>query len=227
MNRFSVVYRSSVGRKIAMAATGVILIGFVVFHLYGNLKVFQGPEVFNAYAEGLRELGAPIFGHGHVLWLARVVLLAAVILHIVSATQLVLRTRAARRTGYAQFDSLAFSYASRTMVWGGVIILAFVLYHLMHLTFGVRAVHPDFVPGDVYHNFVTGFQSWPVSLAYAAVMIPLGLHLYHGIWSAFQTLGANHARFNGVRRPLAAAIAIIIVVGNLSLPFAVLTGIVR
>lgn len=227
MNRFAVVYRSSVGRKIAMAATGFILIGFVVFHMYGNLKVFQGAEVFNEYAEGLRELGSPIFGHTHVLWLARAVLLGAVVLHIVSATQLVMQTRAARRMGYAQFDSLAFSYASRTMVWGGIIILAFVVYHLMHLTFGVSAVHPDFVPGDVYHNFVAGFQSWPVSLAYAAAMIPLGLHLYHGIWSAFQTLGANHPRFNRVRRPLAAAIAIVVVLGNLSFPFAVLTGIVQ
>ena len=222
MSRVGALYSSSIGKKVAMALSGVILIGFVLFHFYGNLKAYQGPEAFNAYAEGLRDFGSPIFGHGHILWVLRLGLLAAVLIHIVAAVQLVRRSNAARGQGYRQFDNLAFSYASRTMRWGGVIILLFVLYHLLHLTWG--SVHPDFIPGDVYHNFVTGFRSVPVSLAYIGAMIPLGFHLYHGIWSMFQTLGANNPRYNRWRRPLAAVVATIIVVGNISFPIAVLTG---
>lgn len=225
MSRADSLYGSTVGKKIAMAVTGAILIAFVIGHMVGNLKVYFGAEAFNHYAEGLRTFGAPLFGRGQLLWLIRLVLLAAVIIHITAATQLVLRSRAAREHRYRQFDSLAFSYASRTMVWGGIIILAFVIYHLMHFTFG--NVHPDFVPGDAYHNFVAGFRVWPVSVAYIAAMIPLGLHLYHGLWSAFQTLGANNPRYNRYRRPLAATIALVIVLGNISFPLSVLAGIVR
>ncbi|HEX6309130.1 MAG TPA: succinate dehydrogenase cytochrome b subunit [Longimicrobiales bacterium] len=224
MRRVGALYGSSVGKKIAMALSGVILVLFVIFHLYGNLKAFYGPEVYNAYAEGLRAYGAPIFGHGHILWILRIGLIAAATIHIVAAVQLVLRSNAARDAGYRKYENLAFSYASRTMRWGGVIILLFVIYHLMHFTWG--NAHPDFIPGDVYHNFVVGFRMWPVALVYIAAMIPLGLHLYHGIWSMFQTLGANNPRFNRWRRPLAGAIATIIVLGNISFPIAVLTGII-
>jgi succinate dehydrogenase / fumarate reductase cytochrome b subunit len=223
MKRALSLYDSSVGKKIVMAGSGAILILFVVGHMVGNLKVYWGPEAFNHYAEGLRIFGEPFFGQGQVLWLVRFVLLVSVLIHIWAATQLTLFSRAARRKGYRKFDSLAFSYASRTMVWGGVIILAFVVYHLMHLTFG--NAHPDFVPGDAYHNFVVGFRSWPVSVAYIAAMIPLGLHLYHGLWSALQTLGANNPRYNRYRRPTAMAIAAVIVVGNISFPIAVLSGV--
>ena len=223
MSRPGSLYSSTVGKKFVMALSGVILIGFVVVHMLGNLKVYQGPEAFNHYAEWLREVGDPLFGRGQLLWLARIILLAAVVLHIVAAAQLTLRSRAARRAGYRKFESLTFSYASRTMVWGGVIILLFVIYHLMHLTFG--NAHPAFVPGDVYRNFVLGFNQWPVSAAYIAAMVPLGFHLYHGIWSMLQTLGANNPRFNRVRRPAAALIAGFIIAGNISFPVAVLTGI--
>lgn len=218
------LYRSSVGKKVAMAVTGLILLAFVIGHFIGNLKVYQGPEAFNHYAEGLRTFGSPFFADTQVLWIARAGLLLAVILHITSAWALVRRSRDARGIRYREFESLAFSYASRTMVWGGVIILAFVVYHLLHLTFGT--VHPDFVPGDAYHNFVTGFSSWPVSLAYIAAMIPLGLHLYHGLWSSLQTLGANNPRYNRFRRPIALALALIVTLGNISFPIAVLTGII-
>ena len=143
MRRALSIWDSTVGKKIAMAVTGIILIGFIVVHMLGNLKVFQGPEAFNHYAEGLRELGAPFFGRSQLLWLLRIGLIVSVIIHIVAATQLTLRARAARRQGYRKFDSLAFSYASRTMVWGGVIILLFVVYHLLHFTFGAHVVHPD------------------------------------------------------------------------------------
>jgi succinate dehydrogenase / fumarate reductase cytochrome b subunit len=225
MRRAVSLYESSVGKKITMAVTGVILVGFVVGHMVGNLKVYQGRDAFNHYAEGLRIFGAPFFAQGQVLWIVRAVLLLSVLVHIAAALQLTRMSRAARRHGYRRFDSLAFSYASRTMVWGGIIIAAFVVYHLMHLTFG--NAHPDFVRGDAYHNFVTGFRNPIVSLAYVAAMIPLGFHLYHGTWSLFQTLGASNPRYNRYRRPLAAAIAVIVVLGNISFPIAVLAGVVR
>jgi succinate dehydrogenase / fumarate reductase, cytochrome b subunit len=216
---------SSVGRKILMAVTGVILLGFVIGHMIGNLKVYQGPEAFNLYAEGLRGLGAPLLGHGQALWLVRIVLLVAVLAHIWAAYSLTMQSRAARQVRYRKFESLSFSYASRTMVWGGVIILAFVVYHLLHLTLGT--VHPSFVPHDAYHNFVAGFRVPAVSIFYVAAMIPLGLHIYHGTWSALQSLGANNPRYNAMRRPVALAIALVVVLGNISFPLAVLAGIVR
>jgi succinate dehydrogenase / fumarate reductase, cytochrome b subunit len=223
--RAAAPYRTSVGKKIAMAVTGVILLGFVIAHMIGNLKVYQGPVAFNQYAEGLRGFGAPFIGHGQALWIARLVLLGSVIVHIGAAFSLVRQSRAARAHGYKQLDSgLVFSYASRTMVWGGLIILAFVIYHLLHLTLGT--VHPDFMPHNAYHNFVIGFQRWPVSLFYVLAMIPLGFHIYHGTWSALQTLGANNARYNSLRRPIALAVAWLVVIGNISFPVAVLTGLI-
>jgi succinate dehydrogenase / fumarate reductase, cytochrome b subunit len=218
-------YRTSVGKKIAMAVTGVILLGFVIGHMIGNLKVYQGPEAFNLYAEGLRGFGAPLLGSGQALWAVRLVLLVSVLVHIGAAFSLVRQSRAARKHGYRQFDSsLAFSYASRTMVWGGIIILAFVIYHILHLTLGT--VHPDFMPHNAYHNFIIGFQQWPVSLFYVLAMIPLGLHIYHGTWSALQTLGASNARYRALRRPIALAIAAVVVIGNISFPVAVLAGLI-
>jgi succinate dehydrogenase / fumarate reductase cytochrome b subunit len=225
MRRAISLYDSTVGKKIAMAVSGVILVGFVIAHMLGNLKVYQGPEAFNHYAEGLRTIGAPIFARGQLLWIARAILLAAVGIHILAAVQLTLHSRAARAVPYTRYDSLAFSYASRTMVWGGLIILAFVIYHLLDFTFGT--VHPAFVPADAYHNFVTGFRRLPVALAYIAAMIPLGFHLYHGIWSVFQTLGANSPTYNRYRRPLALAITLAVILGNISFPVAVLTGLVK
>ena len=225
MRRTFSLWGSTVGKKIMMAVTGVILIGFVVVHMIGNLKVYQGADAFNHYAEGLRTLGDPIFGRGQLLWIVRLVLLAAVGVHILAAVQLVTRSRKARAVGYTKYENdMVFSYASRTMTWGGLIILGFVIYHLMHLTFG--NAHPDFIHGNAYHNFVTGFQSWPVSIAYILTMIPLGFHLYHGFWSMLQTLGATNPKLNAVRRPIAAGLAGVVVVGNISFPVAVLTGLV-
>jgi succinate dehydrogenase / fumarate reductase, cytochrome b subunit len=226
MTRARSAWSSTVGKKIAMAVTGVILIGFVFVHMIGNLKVYFGHEAFNHYAEGLRTMGEPFFGYGQLLWIARIILLIAVTIHIGAAFVLVQHSKRARSVGYHSYDKgLAFSYASRTMVWGGLAILGFVIYHLLHLTFGV--VHPDFMPGDAYHNFVSGFRSIPVSMVYILTMIPLGLHLYHGFWSMLQTLGANNPKYNDVRRPIALMLAGIIVLGNISFPIAVLLGVVR
>jgi succinate dehydrogenase / fumarate reductase, cytochrome b subunit len=219
------LWGSTVGKKIAMAVSGVILLGFVIGHMVGNLKVYQGQDAFNTYAVGLRQFGLPFFSTGQLLWLVRLVLLAALLVHVVAAFKLTQRSRQARATGYAKYDNdLVFSYASRTMVWGGIIILLFVVFHLLHLTIGTA--HPDFSHENPYRNFVLGFQSVPVSLAYIAVMIPLGFHMYHGFWSMLQTLGADNPAYARFRRPVAAFLAVVVVLGNISFPVAVLAGFV-
>jgi len=216
---------STVGKKMMLAATGIVLGLFVVVHMLGNLKVYQGPQKFNAYAEFLREVGHPVLGHGQMLWIARAVLLLCLGVHLQAALLLYVRSRNARDVGYGKFHDLSFSYASRTMRWGGVIVLAFVLYHLLHLTWGTA--HPAFDRTSAYANVVSGFRVWPVSAAYIAAMIPLGLHMYHGLWSTTQTLGVEGRRTRQWRRPLAAAIAGGVVLGNVSIPVAVLLGWVR
>ena len=222
--RSYMIWSSSVGKKILMAVSGLVLYGFVVGHMVGNLKVYMGREEFNHYAEGLRSFGQPFFAHGQLLWLVRIVLLAALIVHIAAVVKLAAKSKAARKHAYKKFDGLEFSYASRTMLWGGILVLGFVIYHLMHLTFG--NVHPNFIPGDAYNNFVVGFQQVPVSIAYIALMIPLGMHMYHGFWSMLQTLGANNPKYNRARRPIALLLSLGVVLLNISFPLAVLFGIV-
>jgi succinate dehydrogenase / fumarate reductase cytochrome b subunit len=211
IQRVASLYRSSVGKKQLMAVTGVVLFGFIVLHMLGNLKIFGGAESLDGYARFLREVGYPAVPHGGLLWAVRIALLVAVLVHIVAAFQTWAMSRNARPVGYRKNDDLSFSYASRTMRWGGVIILLFVVYHLLHFTTG--QAHPDFVHGGVYHNFVVAFQSPIVLLAYLIAQAALGLHLYHGLWSATQTLGANHPKYNRLRRPAAAIVALAIFVG--------------
>lgn len=216
------LWSSSVGKKILMAVSGLILYGFVVVHMVGNLKVYQGREAFNHYAEGLRTVGAPFFGYGQLLWIARIILLAALFVHLAAVFQLTRQSKAARQHGYKKFEGLEFSWASRTMLWGGLLLLAYIVYHLLHLTFG--SVHPNFIPGDAYNNFVVGFQQPPAALAYIVAMIPLGLHMYHGFWSMLQTLGANNPKYNKLRRPIALTLSLLVVLLNISFPVAVLLG---
>ncbi len=222
MGMIPAFYRSTVGKKIVMAATGALLFLFVVGHLVGNLKVYEGQQKFDDYAHWLRVMGAPLLGENQGLWIARILLLAAVALHIITATQLTLASWRAREIPYRKQERLAFSYASYTMRWGGVVVALYVLYHLLHLTWGTA--HHDFIAGSPYHNVVAGFQVWWVSAIYIVAMIPLGLHIYHGLWSACQTLGVNHPRYNAWRRPLAAITAAAIAVGYISIPVAVLAG---
>ncbi|HKI96221.1 MAG TPA: succinate dehydrogenase cytochrome b subunit [Gemmatimonadales bacterium] len=222
MRRVATLYRSSVGKKVLMAVTGAILFVWILGHLEGNLKIFEGPDRYNAYAEGLRSFGAPFFGPSQFLWLVRVVLLFCVVVHMLSALQLTLRARAARPIAYQQAPHLEDTYASRTMRWGGIILLLYVIFHLMDLTWGMA--NPDFIPGNVYHNVVASFSRWPVAGVYVIAMAALALHLYHGVVSALQTLGANHPKFNKLRRSIAAVIAVAIFVGFTSIPVAVLTG---
>jgi succinate dehydrogenase / fumarate reductase, cytochrome b subunit len=219
------LWRTSVGKKIVMAVTGIVLLLFVIAHMLGNLKIYLGAEAYNHYAVFLREVGGPLVPRSVLLWIARLGLLACVVLHIVAAYQTTLQSRAARLVPYRRKERLAFSYSSYTMRWGGVLILLFVIYHILHFTFGT--VHPSFEHGDVYHNVVAGFSVPVVSLVYILMMVVLGFHLYHGLWSSFQTLGINHPRYNTWRRPTALAVALIVVIGNISIPLAVLTRIVK
>ncbi|HXV97782.1 MAG TPA: succinate dehydrogenase cytochrome b subunit [Anaerolineae bacterium] len=220
------LYRSSIGKKVIMAVTGLIGIGYVIMHMYGNLKVFDGAEHFNAYAEGLRELGAPIFGYSHLLWIARLVLLAAVVLHVWAAWSPYRESEKARSTKYVKHVKLQANPAALYIRVGGVMLLLFIILHLMHLTWGVSGVHPDFVAGEVYHNVVLGFQSYLPTLFYLVAMVALGFHMYHGTWSLFQTLGLNNQNYTLPLRLVSLILAIVVAGGFALVPLAVMFGII-
>lgn len=210
-------WSTSVGKKMVMAVTGIITFGFVLGHMIGNLQIYAGPEKLNAYAAFLQ-------GNRGLLWAVRVTLIAAVSLHMLAALQLWLQGRRARPVRYHSQTLQETSYAARTMIYGGPIIGLFVVYHLLHLTTG--QVHPSFVQGDVYANVVAGFQVWWSSGVYVLANLFLGLHLYHGVWSLLQTLGASHPRYDLWRKRGAFAFATLVTLGNVSFPVAVLTGLV-
>lgn len=218
------IYRSSIGKKVAMALAGLVLFGYVVLHLIGNLKAFYGEDKFNEYSEFLRAVGAPVFGHSQLLWIIRIILLVALLVHVGAFVQLWRRSASAREVGYRKYDPEVFSSISRTMKWGGFAILFFVVYHILHLTTGT--VHPDFVHGSPFHNLVTGFQDPLASIIYVIGVVAVGMHLYHGLWSVFQTMGWNNPNYNRFRRPFAAVVAAAITIGFLAVPFGVWTGIV-
>jgi succinate dehydrogenase / fumarate reductase, cytochrome b subunit len=211
---------TTVGKKVVMAVTGLILFGFVIVHMLGNLQVYVGPEAINSYGLSLRTLL-----HGGGIWLFRAVLLTAVLLHIWAMTALTLANRRAREVGYREWKARESTYASRTMRWSGVFLFAFIIFHLLHFTTG--DVHPDFIPGDVYHNVITGFQVVPVAILYILATLVLALHLFHGSWSMLQTLGLNHPRYNRLRNVICVALSALVVIGNLSFPVAVLTGLIH
>jgi len=212
------LYGSTLGKKILMAVTGIILFGFVVGHMIGNLQLYLGPETLNHYAE-LIQSKKPL------LWTFRLVLLFCVSVHILAAVQLWLRNRRSRPVKYRVFNPPAVDYAARTMVWSGPIILLFIMYHLADFTLGW--INPDFIRGDVYHNVISSFQVWWIAGIYMLANLLLAIHLYHGLWSLFQTFGWDHPRFGPARRWLAIAFAMLIGAGNISMPLAVLTGVVR
>jgi succinate dehydrogenase / fumarate reductase cytochrome b subunit len=211
---------SSIGQKVVMAVTGLILFAFVVGHMIGNLQVYLGPEALNAYGAFLRHML-----HGAGIWVARSVLLVSVGLHIWAATTLTLTSWKARPVGYRKLTPQASDYASRTMRWSGPLLAIFILYHLAHLTLG--ATGPVFKEGDVYHNVIAGFSLWPISAFYIVAMLALGLHMFHGVWSLLQTLGLSHPRFDPLRKGLAALFTALVVLGNISIPVSVLTGLIR
>lgn len=209
---------STLGKKVLMAVTGIILFGFVLGHMLGNQQIYLGAERLNHYAELLQANQA-------LLWAVRSVLLFCVAVHIVAAVQVWLRSRSARPVRYRVFKPPAVDYAARTMVWSGPIIALFIIFHLLDLTVG--SANPSFVRGDVYHNVVASFSQPLVALVYVAANLLLAFHLYHGLWSLFQTIGWDHPRFGFVRRAVAVLFAVLIGAGNIAIPLAVLTGVVR
>jgi succinate dehydrogenase / fumarate reductase, cytochrome b subunit len=218
--------QSSVSLKILMAVTGLLLVGFLFAHMIGNLKIFVGAESFDHYAEWLRALGAPLLPETWYLWIQRAVLTLALIGHIAAATILARRARRARPVRYAHRPKVQGSYAARTMRWGGVIVLLFVIYHILDLTTGT--LNPIGDKAHPYANVVADFAPgrWYVTLFYTLAIVAVGLHLRHGIFSAVRTLGQRTARGERIARAAALTLAIILVAGYLSVPFAVLTGLV-
>jgi succinate dehydrogenase / fumarate reductase cytochrome b subunit len=224
------LYQTSVGKKYVMAITGLIGAGFVFVHMVGNLKMYLGAEDLDHYGEFLRELLVPIFPRTVVLWLLRFVLIGALILHVHAAYSLTVLNRKARPVKYqTSRDYLAANFASRTMRWTGSIVALFLVWHLADLTWGtVNAIGTDetFVRGHAYDNLVRSFERIPVAALYIVANIALGVHLFHGVWSLFQSLGWSNPRFNAWRRAVAVGFAAVVVVGNVSFPLAVLAGIV-
>lgn len=225
MPRVKTLYRTSIGKKYAMAVSAIVLFLFIVMHLWGNLKIFEGSQVFNGYSEFLRTVGAPLFFRSELLWIVRIIVIAAVLVHIIAFLQLWQRDRRARRVGYRKYAPQLLSATSRTMRWGGIAILLFVIWHLMDFTWGT--VNPSFVPGDPYHNVLVSFHRWPVAIFYILALLALGMHLYHGLWSSLQTFGLENPKYNRYRRPVAGGIAVLITIGYLSIPLAVLAGVLR
>lgn len=204
-----------------MALTGIVLVGFVTGHMLGNLQMFlPNHEAINAYGRFLHDAL-----HGTGIWVVRAVLLASVVLHIAAAWSLTRTSLAARPVAYQVVTPDASTYASRTMRWSGPILALFIVYHLLHFTIG--SAHPAFAPDDVYRNVLVGFSVWPVSLAYIAAMLALGLHLRHGLTSMLQTLGASHPAWNTLRSRAATTLTLILVLGYISIPLAVLAGVIK
>ncbi|MEN8376695.1 MAG: succinate dehydrogenase cytochrome b subunit [Gemmatimonadota bacterium] len=224
MSRATKLYSTTVGKKIVMALSGIVLAGFVVAHMAGNLHLFEGAAEINEYAAFLREVGSPLVPHGAALWASRVILLLALGVHVVSWLSVAGKSRDARRTGYRSYERKVFSKTSLTMAWAGVFIFLFVIFHLLHLTTG--DAHPDFVQGDVYHNLVVGLGGWPMAAVYLGAAAAVALHLYHGIWSATQTLGLDYPRLDRYRRPVSIGIAVIVGLGFAAVPLAIATGVV-
>jgi succinate dehydrogenase / fumarate reductase cytochrome b subunit len=215
-------YEAPIGKKAVMAVTGVMLVGYVFAHLLGNLQIYSSnPEQINRYAAFLHNPA-----NAAALWAARSVLLLAVGLHIVAATQLWLQNRAARPIGYVKKADLPNAYAARTMIWSGPIVGAFVVFHVLHLTAGKIVELHELGPNlpDVRFNVITGFSNPWIAGFYILAMILLCLHLYHGMWSMFQSLGISHPRYTPLVKKAAAVLAIVVAVGNCSIPLAVLTG---
>ena len=216
MSKIRSFWRSTLGKKVVMGLTGLIMIGFLVAHMLGNLQAFLGAAKLDAY-------GAMLHGPLHeVVLLTRVVLLAAVALHIVAAYQLTMLDRAARPAAYARQVPQAATLASRTLRVGGVLLLVFIVYHLLHFTVGW--VHPSFIEGSVYHNLVSGLSHPVVALFYILAMLSLGLHLYHGAWSSFRSLGLSQASPHPLQRPVALGLAALLWLGFTVIPVAVLLG---
>jgi succinate dehydrogenase / fumarate reductase cytochrome b subunit len=219
MNRLAVFWQSSVGKKAVMAVTGLILVAYLITHVLANLLVFSGPERINRYAQLLHSSGA-------ALWGARLILLAALILHIIAATQLAIRSRAARPEPYAGGrDPQVSTFAARTIRWGGALILLFLIYHILHFTTGTA--HPDFVELNPHHNVSTGFRNPLVAAVYLLAMLAVGLHLYHGVWSSGRSLGLSQPSPRPPHRRVALVLAVFVWLGFTAIVIAGFLGLIR
>jgi succinate dehydrogenase / fumarate reductase cytochrome b subunit len=219
MNKVLTFWRSTIGKKVVMGVTGLIGLGFVIGHMAGNLQAFSGAEKLDAY-------GALLHGPLHELvLLARVVLIVSVLLHVTAAYQLTMLSRAARPVGYAGRKSQVSTLASKTLRWGGVLLLVFIVFHILHFTIG--SVHPDFVEGKIYQNLVTGFAVKWVAAFYLVAMLALGMHLFHGAWSSMRTLGLAQPSAHPLKRFLPVVLAVVISSGFAVIPLAFLLGVLK
>ncbi|MFJ9029623.1 succinate dehydrogenase [Streptomyces sp. NPDC102274] len=218
------LWGSTIGKKTVMAVSGLIMLGYLVAHMLGNLKIFFGPPEYNGYAHWLRTIGEPILHYEWALWILRVVLVVAVVLHAVCAYQLSRRDLAARPSKYVHKRARA-GYATRTMRWGGIILALFIVWHILDLTTGT--VHSGgFQAGHPYQNVVDTFSTWYGNVIYLVAMLALGLHIQHGFWSAAQTLGAGNAARERVLKGTANLLALALTAGFVAVPVAVMTGVV-
>lgn len=221
------IYQSAVGRKWVMALTGIGLLGFVLVHMIGNLHVYEGPAKMHEYAEALRDLGGGILPRTLLLWVMRVGLIAMFAIHIHAAVTLSLMSKKAEGHKYeGGRDYIAANYASRTMRWTGPIIALFILFHLADLTWGWW-LGDDYIRGNPYHNITESLGNLPVAIIYIVANVALALHLFHGIFSLFQSMGVNNPRYNQLRRGLAVGFAGIILIGNLSFPILTQAGVIN
>ena len=220
MGRVRAFYGSMVGKKVVMGITGLIGIGFVIVHSLGNLLVFRGPAAINSYSQFLKSTG-------ELLWTLRVVLLVAVVLHVIAAIQLTRQSRAARPIGYAKREHQVATISSRTMRWGGALLLVFIVVHILHFTTGAIRPAGAFSREDVYANVVTSFRIWWVALFYVVAMIALGLHLFHGAWSSVRSIGVSPPSPKPFHRRLSLLIAVFVWATFTAIPVAVFLGIVR
>ncbi|RPK85610.1 hypothetical protein EES45_02440 [Streptomyces sp. ADI97-07] len=219
------LWDSSVGKKTIMAVSGLIMLGYLVVHMLGNLKIFFGSDEFNHYAHWLRTLGEPFLHYEWALWIVRVVLVAAVVLHAVSAYQLSRRDIRARPNAYVHRKARA-SYATRTMRWGGIILALFIVWHILDLTTGT--VHPGgFQAGHPYQNVLDTFSTWYGNVIYIVAVLAVGLHVQHGFWSAAQTLGVGNATRDRMLKTVGNVLAVVLTAGFVSVPVAVMTGVVN
>lgn len=228
-NSLLALWSTAIGKKIVMGLTGVILVLFVLAHMVGNLKMFAGPEEINAYSRFLRTVAEPELAYGQLLWIIRIVLLVSVFFHILAAYQLTQMSHAARPVKYgAGRKNVETTLSARYMRWGGVLLLIFVIFHILHFTLGVVGFHPgQYKDLAVYQNVVAGFSVWPISVFYIIAMGALCLHLDHGIWSMFQTFGWSTLRNKKALRIFSRVVAVIVFFGFISIPVAVMAGWLR
>jgi succinate dehydrogenase / fumarate reductase cytochrome b subunit len=217
-------WASTIGKKIVMAATGLMFVAFLLVHMAGNLKIFFGPDDFNHYASWLRMIGEPVLHSSWFLWIQRTALILGLVLHITAAAQLSKRDIRARPARYVHSQRPQATFATRTMRWGGVILALFIVWHILDLTLGVT--NQDYRVDQPYHNITADFQVWWVNVIYIVALLMLGLHINHGFWSASRTLGITSPGRDRALKTTGSVLAVVITAGFIMVPLGVMTGLV-